>query len=125
MRWLLCNKSLKFRHLNVYEDVQYSLKVMTGSSALENTIGKICSDINHTSRQEVYYLNFKQIYNKIFDSLLHLRWKKRNSDMEKRYLDLFHKDECGLDFVKTQPPLESDALSRLVGMNFNFSCQTG
>jgi len=30
--------------------------------------------------------------------------------MEKRYLDLFHEDECGLDFVKSQLPLESDAV---------------
>lgn len=45
--------------------------------------------------------------------------------MEKRYLDLFQKDECSLDFVKSQLPLESKAVSRLVGINFNFSCKTG
>lgn len=44
--------------------------------------------------------------------------------MEKRYLDLFHKDEYVLDFFKSQLPLESDAMRRLVGINFNFSCKT-
>lgn len=43
--------------------------------------------------------------------------------MEKRYLDLLYKDECGLGFVKVQLPL--DSAGRLVGVNFHFSCRTG
>lgn len=45
--------------------------------------------------------------------------------MEKRYIDLFHKDGHDLGFAKSQLPLESGSLNRLVGINLNFSCKTG
>lgn len=91
---MLSGNSAEAGHTDTFEILWYSLEGRTGFSTLGGATGKAYSGVNQTFRWQVYSLNYKQNYYKIF-YFLFLRSKEKFWNW---------KDDLG--FAKSQLPLE-------------------